>query len=205
MDLKNALERFTEGTLTISGGIGIYPSKYPVNIMAKEVERLEDHSKAMNGKNAITIFDENHGYPWDEFENKVLNEKLSAIKEYFVEEDERGMAFLYHLVELLRNTEEKIKTSKIRNLLAMTADIYNEVVNSKEETLSSELIGRINYMKIRFIYEAGREPKVKSLVKEADILTHLDEINGSRKQYILFSHYMEALVAYRKFYGGKDE
>lgn len=86
--------------------------------MAKEVERLEDHSKAMNGKNAITIFDENHGYPWDEFENKVLNEKLSAIKEYFVEEDERGMAFLYHLVELLRNTEEKINTARYVYLLS---------------------------------------------------------------------------------------
>ena len=98
-----------------------------------------------------------------------------------------------------------VTTSKIRNLLAMTADIYNEVVNSKEETLSSELIVRINYMKIRFIYEAGREPKVSRIVEEADILSHLDEINGSRKQYILFSHYMEALVAYRKFYGGKDE
>ena len=98
-----------------------------------------------------------------------------------------------------------VTTSKIRNLLAMTADIYNEVVNSKEETLSSELIGRINYMKIRFIYEAGREAKVRRIVEEADILSHLDEINGSRKQYILFSHYMEALVAYRKFYGGKDE
>ena len=98
-----------------------------------------------------------------------------------------------------------VTTSKIRNLLAMTADIYNEVGNSKEETLSSELIGRINYMKIRFIYEAGREPKVRRIVEEADILSHLDEINGSRKQYILFSHYMEALVAYRKFYGGKDE
>ena len=98
-----------------------------------------------------------------------------------------------------------VTTSKIRNLLGMTADIYNEVINSKEEKLSSELVGRINYMKIRFIYEAGREPKVKSLIEEADILQHLKEINGSRKQYILFSHYMEALVAYRKFYGGKDE
>lgn len=98
-----------------------------------------------------------------------------------------------------------VTTSKIRNLLGVTADIYNEVINSKEEKLSSELVGRINYMKIRFIYEAGREPKVKSLIEEADILQHLKEINGSRKQYILFSHYMEALVAYRKFYGGKDE
>lgn len=131
VDLKNALERFTEGTLTISGGIGIYPSKYPVNIMAKEVERLEDNSKNMDGKNAITIFDENHGYPWDEFENKVLNEKLSAIKEYFAEEDERGMAFLYHLVDLLRNTEEKINTARYVYLLSRMEPEKDE--NGKRE------------------------------------------------------------------------
>lgn len=55
------------------------------------------------------------------------------------------------------------------------------------------------------MYEAGREVKVKKLIEEADILTHIDEIKNSRKQYILFSRYMEALVAYRKFYGGRDE
>ena len=98
-----------------------------------------------------------------------------------------------------------VTTSKIRNLLAMTAGIYNEVLNVQEDKLSNETIGRINYLKIRFVYESGREPKVKMLVQKADILQHLDEINGSRKQYILFSRYMEALVAYRKFLGGRDE
>ena len=98
-----------------------------------------------------------------------------------------------------------VTTSKIRNLLAMTAEIYNEVINSQSELLSSEIKGRINYLKIRFVYEAGREPLVKNLVTEAKILEHLDEIKGNRAQYILFSRYMEALVAYRKYYGGKDE
>ena len=110
---------------------------------------------------------------------------------------------------LKKKNGELVTTSKIRNLLAMTADIYNQVVNLKEEKLSEELIGQINYMKIRFIYEAGKEQKkekrVKELIEEADILTHIDEIKNSRKQYILFSRYMEALVAYRKFYGGRDE
>ncbi len=110
---------------------------------------------------------------------------------------------------LKKKNGELVTTSKIRNLLAMTADIYNQVVNLKEEKLSAELIGQINYMKIRFIYEAGREQqkekRVKELIEEADILTHIDEIKNSRKQYILFSRYMEALVAYRKFYGGRDE
>ena len=60
-------------------------------------------------------------------------------------------------------------------------------------------------MKIRFVYEAGREPKVKELVEKASLLEHLEEIGNSRTQYLLFSRYMEALVAYRKFYGGHDE
>lgn len=98
-----------------------------------------------------------------------------------------------------------VTTSKIRNLLAMTADIYNEVINSQKELLSAEVIGRIKYLKIRFVYESGREPKVKKLVETANILAYLDGIGNSRSQYILFSRYMEALVAYRKFYCEKDE
>lgn len=117
-------------------------------------------------------------------------------------------------IKELRKDEEKksrgnniqlVTTSKIRNLLAMTADIYNDVINSQREQLSKNIVGRINYMKIHFVYEAGREEKVRALMEKAEILEHLDEIQGNRTQYILFSRYMEALVAYRKFYGGKDE
>ena len=46
---------------------------------------------------------------------------------------------------------------------------------------------------------------VKELVEKASLLEHLEEIGNSRTQYLLFSRYMEALVAYRKFYGGHDE
>jgi CRISPR-associated protein Csm2 len=98
-----------------------------------------------------------------------------------------------------------VTTSKIRNLLAMTAEIYNEAVNSKSERLSADIIGQINYLRIRCVYEAGRDAGVKNLVETAGILEHIGGIQGSRKKYILFSKYMEALVAYRKYYGGRDE
>lgn len=99
-----------------------------------------------------------------------------------------------------------VTTSKIRNLLAMTADIYNEVLNSQEEQLSTEVCGRIDYLKVRFVYEVGRdkEEKVKAFVEKAEILQCINEIKGSRKNFILFSRYMEALVAYHKYYGGED-
>ncbi len=110
--------------------------------------------------------------------------------------------------QLSQNTDKRgnvrwITTSKIRNLLAMSADIYNEVLLSPEK-LSDEQSARIDYLRVRFVYEAGRDTDVKNFVEKAQILKALEEVRGSRKQYILFNHYMEALVAYHRYYGGRD-
>lgn len=119
-------------------------------------------------------------------------------------------AVLEHKKEMVDNNQRSKKpigmvtTSKIRNLLAMSADIYNEVINCRSEALSEEIRGRISYLKIRFIYEAGREPSVKSFIEKACILNYIKEINGSKKKYLLFHKYMEALVAYHRYHGGKD-
>jgi CRISPR-associated protein Csm2 len=97
-----------------------------------------------------------------------------------------------------------VTTSKLRNLLAMTADIYNNVMEQREEQLDGELCARIEYLRVRFLYEAGRDEAVKRLVESAGIVQLLKEVNGKRKNYIMFNRYMEALVAFHKFYGGKD-
>lgn len=98
-----------------------------------------------------------------------------------------------------------VTTSKIRNLLAMVADIYNDVINNKAEELGDDIVGRINYMKVQFYYSAGRESSVKDLLEQANVLRIIDEIGNSRSKYIIFSRYMEALVAFRKYYGGIDD
>lgn len=130
---------------------------------------------------------------------------MKLTEENYVKTAENVILKLSKEVDRRGNQNGLVTTSKIRNLLAMTAEIYNDVINSTDEHLSQETIGRINYLKIRFVYEAGREKLVRSLVDEAQILSCLDDIKGSRKQFLLFSRYMEALVAYRKFYGQKDE
>lgn len=103
---------------------------------------------------------------------------------------------------------DMVTTTQIRNLLAMTADIYNEVCISMEEKLSEDIRGRINYLKVRFLYEAGRQQQgkyhVRDFVEKAKIIECIDEIKGTKKNFILFNKYMEALIAYHKFYGGKD-
>ena len=86
----------------------------------------------------------------------------------------------------------------------MTPDIFNEVRLSREEKLPEEICARIRYLKVRFVYEAGRNNNVKLFVDKAEILACLDEIRSSKAQFLLFARYMEALVAYHKLYGGKD-
>ncbi len=103
-------------------------------------------------------------------------------------------------------SKKVVTTSQIRNLLALTADIYNEVMISKDEKLNEDIKSRLNYLKVRFVYEAGRtgNDAVKDFVEKAEILKCLDEIQGRRDNCLLFSRYMEALVAYHKMYGGRD-
>lgn len=114
------------------------------------------------------------------------------------------------ILELKKKTDKKgkeiplVTTSKLRNLLAMTADIYNEVLGYRDEKLSTALRERIEYLRVRFLYEAGREPGVKALVEAADITSVLKDAVKSKSNYILFNRYMEALVAFHKYHGGKD-
>ena len=99
-----------------------------------------------------------------------------------------------------------VTTSKIRNLLAMTSDIYNETLGLPQGPLPERLRSRIEYLRVRFIYEAGKDPegRVRDFVTEAKILDILKEIQGDKDNFLLFAHYMEALVAFHKFYGGRD-
>ena len=64
IDINDALEKFTQGTLHISAGLGLYPEKYPVRALARQTGELEDWAKGIDGKNAIALFDESNVYKW---------------------------------------------------------------------------------------------------------------------------------------------
>lgn len=98
----------------------------------------------------------------------------------------------------------RITTSKIRNLLSLVSDIYNEENIRTADEILPESMTSLMMMRIRVVYEAGREPSVKSFVKEAKILEYLKDIGNNREKLINFAHYMEALVAYHRFFGGRE-
>lgn len=105
--------------------------------------------------------------------------------------------------EMVRS-KTKLTTSKIRKLLAMVSDIYNQGRREKSELLGEGILGQIQYLKLHMVYEAGREKSVKDFIKKAQLIEAIDEIEGSKEQLIRFCHYMEALVAYKKFYDERD-
>ena len=92
-----------------------------------------------------------------------------------------------------------LTTSKIRNLLSLTSTLFDESKVREYE----ELKDRIAYLRVQFVYQSGREEAVLDLVQKGEILPILKEIN-SRESLQRFCRYMEALVAYFKFYGGND-
>lgn len=105
--------------------------------------------------------------------------------------------------------DKKITTSKIRGLLSGMSDIYNDVVRVEGEELPQDIVDRIQYLKVQFVYEYGRDDKkdgsVRRFINELKILNKIDQIGTSKKKFIEMERYMEALVAYHRFYGGKDE
>ena len=109
------------------------------------------------------------------------------------------------VITALVGGKELLTTSKIRKLLAILSEIYTDARHDGKKELSDEIKSRIQYFKMRFVYEAGREKTVKAFWEAAQIEKQIDKIGNSKKELILFCHYMEALVAYRKFLGGKDE
>lgn len=113
VDIHDKLEEYSEGTLTISAGIGLFPAKYPLSVSATDVARLEDASKSFPGgsnptKNAITLFsEEDNTYSWHVFKKKVVEEKLHCLSSFLEGSEERGKAFLYRILDLIRGMDEK--------------------------------------------------------------------------------------------------
>ena len=125
--LRDALERFSQGTLTISAGIGMYTPKYPVAAMANESGELEDTSKNA-GRNRVTLFSaesggaERYTFEWDELKNEIIGEKEKALKEYFDASSEHGRNMLYNMLDFLRSADEdnRINIARLAYLLART-------------------------------------------------------------------------------------
>lgn len=112
--------------------------------------------------------------------------------------------------EVMKNlTQINLTTSQLRKFLTSVNIINNKISiykaqNPGKEELSAELMGEIQYMRVKLVYQ-GREGNVKTFIEKSKLVNKIKQINSSIKKFEEFSRYVEALVAYHKFYGGKDK
>lgn len=96
--------------------------------------------------------------------------------------------------------DRSISTTKLRNIYSLIMNVYAQV-NSSEEYARHEK--DIVYLKVRMAYEAGREGSVKAFMKATHLMEYVDSIT-CLEQFMLYCRYAEALVAYFKYFEGRD-
>ncbi|HHW46879.1 MAG TPA: hypothetical protein GXX17_08255 [Clostridiales bacterium] len=84
---------------------------------------------------------ESHTYNWDVFKEKVLNEKLKCLKDFFdTQNSGKGKAALYKILSLLRKSNEKINIARYAYLLArLKPETNNENVLKRYREFSDKM------------------------------------------------------------------
>ncbi len=119
-----------------------------------------------------------------------------------------------------------LTTSQIRKFLTAVNSVANKVGIYKADNptateLSDDLVAEIKYLQVPLVYQAGREIKTykdkvtqrierqsgptEKFFSETNLMRMIDDIGDSIKAFERFAKYTEALVAYHKYYGGKEK
>ena len=109
-----------------------------------------------------------------------------------------------------RGNPSMVTTSQIRRFLTAVNTVTGKVEQYQNETgdlgkLSADLAAQVKFLKVKLAYQIGRQGRfVADFAKEADLMAAIDSIGDDVKKYEEFARYVEALVAFHKYYGGKD-
>lgn len=133
----------------------------------------------------------------------------------------QGEDYVDKAERLMKELSKVITTSKIRDLLAQVNELYNDIILQPDEKLSKEHVEAIRHLKVKMIYDAGRdrqerlsrqdrddrrfrEGKLTYFFNQTGLLEMVSNIGDSRKRFLDYCKYFEALVAYHKYYGGRE-
>ena len=96
-----------------------------------------------------------------------------------------------------------ITTNQIRNFLELTNELREQLRTNHVEKLDTDMMSQVQYIKLRLIYAAGRDEGdngVFEFMQCSSLIECLDTVGDSPQQYLLICKYLEALIAYHKWY-----
>ena len=96
---------------------------------------------------------------------------------------------------------DDLTTTKLRSIYGLIMNVYNRINEPSDfEKYQSD----IQYLKVKMAYESGRDKTVKQFIDSTYLMEAVSQIN-TYEQFLLYCRYAESLVAYFKFFGGKDK
>lgn len=104
-------------------------------------------------------------------------------------------------------TRVRLKTSQIRKFLDALHEIKSkgtqkpEGARSGEQEATSFFRSECLLLKPKLAYAAGRQDEVKPLM---EVLTPCIDKVRSREDFLCFYRLVESIIAYHRFYGGRD-
>lgn len=131
VELRSVFAEYTQGKLTLSAGIGMYPDKYPISVMARDTGDLEAAAKAHSNedgadKDAVTLFMPDMIFSWDALASSVIGEKLAVIRSFFEGNPLLGKAFVYKLLALLDFRDDQISLARWVYFLSRMQSVHGD-------------------------------------------------------------------------------
>lgn len=163
--------------------------------------------------------------------NSIPRPEEKEVEFWVTEENylEHAEKVIQNLIKKFPKKDDRVSVSQIRNILANMSDIYNVVHFGKKDKVSSQnkeleevIKAKIRELTMHCYYGAGREKTVKTFFLQSSLFMNLKGILessalegqkemplelqnlGEKGRFLLVHKYLESLVAFHRFYGGKD-
>lgn len=126
---------------------------------------------------------------------------------------ERGRELVEKNLKADQRTGERksaVSTSQLRKVLSAANILQNNLYKDTNESdqLSPEFASQVKYLKARLAYQIGRARENRNTQDSIPVLDALmkevDAVGNDRKKFDDFGRLIESVVAYHKYYGGKE-
>ena len=103
-----------------------------------------------------------------------------------------------------------LTTNQIRKFLTAVNTLTNKITlyrhqQEQPRALSEDLAKEVRFLKVKLAYQVARGNKgVKRFAEDTRLKEYIDMVGTDLKEYMAFAQFIEALVAYHKFYGEKE-
>lgn len=94
-----------------------------------------------------------------------------------------------------------LTTTKLRSIYGLIINVYTKI---NEPSDFKKHQSDIQYLQVKMAYESGREQSVAEFIDSTHLMDAVSRIK-TYEQFLLYCRYAESLVAYFKFYGGRDK